>query len=170
MPDLPRLRRLLPPDALHYTGPRTPVASLALYNTAATARSLVHMFAPDGGAHTIAGIPTDVTGGDNIIALFGQWGAEQLLITALTWIVLIRYRGLIPLMIATALTDQVLRLLIGQLKPLTSEHTPPGALGTWIMLPLLVIILTASLTQPRQQTPTTPGSRPSKASEVLGQS
>ena len=33
------------------------------------------LFAPDGGAQTIAGVSTAVTGGSNIVAMFGQWGA-----------------------------------------------------------------------------------------------
>lgn len=44
---------------------------------AATIRSLIDMFAPDGGASSIAGLDTTVAGGDNLIALFGQWGLEQ---------------------------------------------------------------------------------------------
>jgi hypothetical protein len=40
----------------------------------------VHIFAADGGANSIAGIAVDVEGGANIVAMFGQWGASQLLL------------------------------------------------------------------------------------------
>jgi hypothetical protein len=58
-----------------------------------TARSLIHVFSIDGGAHSIATIDTTVAGGANVIAIFGQWGAIQLLLALLLWTLLLRYRG-----------------------------------------------------------------------------
>jgi hypothetical protein len=37
-------------------------------------RSCIHIFAPDGGASTIAGINTSVDGGSNTISVFALWG------------------------------------------------------------------------------------------------
>jgi hypothetical protein len=38
------------------------------------------VFAPDGGAGSIAGIDISVAGGANIVAVFAQWGWTQLLL------------------------------------------------------------------------------------------
>jgi hypothetical protein len=62
--------RLFPP-AEEYTGPKVPFYFLILIAILSTGRSLIHMFAPDGGAGVIAGINVSVDGGTNIIAIFG---------------------------------------------------------------------------------------------------
>ena len=49
-------------------GPHEPTA----YLTVITARSAIHVFAPHGGARTIATVDTSVAWGDDIIATFGQ--------------------------------------------------------------------------------------------------
>ena len=41
-----------------------------------TVRSFIHMFAPDGGAGSIAGMDVNVAGGQNLIAMFAQWGSN----------------------------------------------------------------------------------------------
>jgi hypothetical protein len=45
-----------------------------------TMRSLIHLLLPDGGAQSIATIDVHVAGGSDIVAMFGQWGAIQLLL------------------------------------------------------------------------------------------
>lgn len=112
-------------------------------NGVGTIRSLVHLLAPDGGAHSVAGI--DVAGGANIVAIFAQWGASQLVLALMIWVVLLRYRALVPLMWLIVLGEQALRLLAGHLKPLASDWRPPGAYGTHILLPLALVILLWSL-------------------------
>ncbi|MGD0171909.1 MAG: hypothetical protein ABSB81_07275 [Halobacteriota archaeon] len=61
-------------------------------------RSCIHIFAPDGGASTIAGINTSVAGGSNIISLFALWGLSQLLMGFVFLVVFFRYKSLIPFM------------------------------------------------------------------------
>jgi hypothetical protein len=112
-----------------------------------TARSLVHLLAPDGGAHTIAGITLDVAGGPNIVALFGQWGASQLVLACLQWVVVLRYRFLVPAMLAIIVLEQLLRILAGRLKPLVLDSPPPGAYGTYAILGLALIFLALALRQ-----------------------
>ena len=70
----PDLSRLLPVDPQNYRGPLLAVWLLGAYLVIIVARSLVHLFAPDGGAGSIATIDLDVDGGANIVAMFGQWG------------------------------------------------------------------------------------------------
>ena len=71
------LSRLLPPAEAAYRGSRLSYWFLVLVAVAGTARSLVHVLAPDGGAGSIAGLDTGVEGGANLVAMFGQWGASQ---------------------------------------------------------------------------------------------
>jgi hypothetical protein len=137
--------RLFPAVETKYTGSKIPFLFLILIAIASTIRSLIHIFAPDGGANVIAGIPVDVQGGENIIALFGQWGAIQLILALVYWLVIFRYRFLVPAMLAVVVSEQVLRILAGQLKPLSITTPPPGAFGSQILLPLALIALLWSL-------------------------
>ena len=59
---------------------------LALVAIVSTIRSLIHIFAPDGGANSIAGLAVDVAGGANIVAMFAQWGASQLILAIFYWL------------------------------------------------------------------------------------
>jgi hypothetical protein len=122
---------------------------LAVLNVVGTARSLVHICAPDSGAQSIASMDTEVTGGKNIVALLGQWGGAQLLEAGVIWVVLWRYRGLVPLMLAVVTAEQFLRVGIGRSKPLVTAHTPPGALSKGL-LPAAAIALAISLNEREQ--------------------
>ena len=137
--------RLLPPTENRYSGSQWSLGFLTLATVMSTARSLVHLFAPDGGAHTIAGIALDVAGGPNIVALFGQWGASQLVLACLQWVVVLRYRFLVPAMLAIIVLEQLLRILAGRLKPLILDSPPPGAYGTYFVLGLALIFLAIEL-------------------------
>jgi hypothetical protein len=110
-----------------------------------TARSLIHLLLPDGGAQSIATIDVQVAGGSNIVAMFGQWGAIQLLLAGLLWVLLLRWRGLTPLVLLVFVIEPCLRSLSGHLKPVTAMGTPPGAALNWWVFPLLVVLLLISL-------------------------
>lgn len=135
----------LPSEPGAYHGPRLPFWFAVAALTAITARSLIHLFAPDGGAHSIATIDLAVAGGANIVALFGQWGAIQLLLAALLWALLLRYRGLLPLVLAALLAEPFLRALSGHLKPLTTIGIAPGAAHNWTLVPLIAAMLYLAL-------------------------
>jgi hypothetical protein len=140
----PSLSLLMPADTASYRGPRFIVYFLAAYNAVGTVRSLIHIGAPDSGAQSIATMDVDAKSGQNVIAMLGQWGGAQLLMAAMIWVVLWRYRGLVPLMIAGVLAEQVLRVVVGEFKPIVSSRTPPGALSR-IMLPLALVVLVLAL-------------------------
>jgi len=53
-------------------------------------------------------------------------------------------RGLVPLMIAASLLDNVLRVGIGLSKPLVTTGTPPGAIS-WVVAPLCAVMLVVAL-------------------------
>jgi len=128
-----------------YRGAQVSFWFLVLVAVVGTFRSLVHMLAGDGGAFSIAGVQIAVEGGVNIVAIFGQWGASQLVLVFLQWLIILRYRFLVPVMPATVVMEQVLRLAIGWLKPLQFASPPPGAYGSYILLPLSFVALLLSL-------------------------
>ncbi len=139
------LGRLLPTNTSEYFGPRIVVVVLVILNIVGTVRSCIHIFAPDSGAESIAGMDVTVAGGSNAIALLAQWGGAQLLEAIVIWAVVLRYRGLVPLMMLIVTLEQIVRTLIGGFKPVTSAHTPPGAVMTNLLLPICVLVLIASL-------------------------
>jgi hypothetical protein len=142
----PWVSRLLPSDPATFRGPKWTAGALAAVNAVGTARSLIHIIKPDSGAQSIASMNTQVPGGKNIVALLGQWGGAQLLEAGLIWVVLCRYRGLVPLMLGVVTAEQALRVGIGRFKPLETAHTPPGALSR-VLLPASAIALAMSLNQ-----------------------
>ena len=70
------IKNTFPSVDLQYQGSSMSYYFFALVTMMSTFRSLVHIFRSDGGATTIARIPTNVEGGQNIKAIFGQWGAS----------------------------------------------------------------------------------------------
>ena len=77
------IKKVFPNDLSKFEGFRIIRLLTALYLSVMVARSCIHLFAADGGAQSIAGIDTSVEGGNNIIAIFHQWGAIQLILAAL---------------------------------------------------------------------------------------
>lgn len=136
---------LLPEDARGYWGDGWVPWFAVFLSVVVTGRSLVHVFRDDGGAASIAGIDLEVEGGRNVVAIFGQWGLEQLLLAGIAWLALLRYRGLIPLVLLINLLDSVGRIAVGRAKPLEVEKPPPGAYGSWVAIPVLGVALWCSL-------------------------
>ncbi|MEI7745089.1 MAG: hypothetical protein WCK58_15235 [Chloroflexota bacterium] len=135
------LRYLLALPEWGYRGSRASLWFLVVLTALTTARSLVHVLAPDGGAGSIAGIDISVAGGSNIVAVFAQWGWTQLLLALVGWVVIARYRFLIPAVLMLQLLDWGGRALVGMFKPFAVAAPPPGAYGNVIFVPLVLIAL-----------------------------
>ena len=116
-----------------------------LYMFVMVVRSCIHLFAPDGGAQSIAGIDTSVEGGDNIIAIFHQWGAIQLILAILLVVLFFRYPGLTPLILLILILDPILRFVAGQQMSLTTAGTPPGEALNGVAFYLLLVLFLGSL-------------------------
>ena len=136
---------ILPDDARTFHGDRWVPRFLVLFSVIMTARSVIHIARHDGGAATIAGVDIEVEGGRNIVAIFAQWGLVQLLNAAIGWIVVTRYRGLIPLILLVSLLENIGRILIGRRKPLKVAKPPPGAYGSLVIVPVLLVAFWRSL-------------------------
>lgn len=131
-----------------YSGHKILFYFFYLLTTVTIGRSLVHMFALDGGAQSIATIPLDsysVEASDVVIHIFAEWGLTQLLFGVLYAIVLWRYKSLIPLMYVFLLTEYTGRLFLTLYKPIILEGTAPGGVGNYIMIPLALIMFVLSL-------------------------
>ena len=147
----PSPARLLPANPALYDGPVISFWVAIAWLVAITVRSCIHLLAPDGGAQSIATIDvTGVAGGSNIVAIFGQWGAIQLLLALLLWVLLLRWRGMVPLVLLVFTLEPVLRGLAGHLKPVTTMGTAPGAEINWLVLPVMAFFFYLSLCPKRR--------------------
>jgi hypothetical protein len=139
------IANLLPDDVSVYSGFGFVRVVVPIILVLVVVRSCIHVFAQDGGAQRIAGVDTSVAGGDNVIAMFHQWGAVQLTLVGLLIVVFVRYPGLTPLVILTLAFDPVTRAIAARMKKLTSTKTPPGARLNWPAFVVLVVLLVFSL-------------------------
>ena len=139
------IKKLLPNNPTKFEGFRAIRIVTAIYLLVMVVRSCIHLFAADGGAQSIAGIDTSVEGGDNIIAIFHQWGAIQLILAMLLFVLFFRYPGFTPLILLTLALDPVMRFIAGQMMSVTSTGTPPGEALNGASFFLLALLFIASL-------------------------
>ena len=141
------IKLLLPREISRFEGFLVVRVLTALFLLLGITRSCIHIFAEDGGAQSIAGIDISGVGGDNIIAIFHQWGAIQFLLGALLSLLFFRYPGFTPLILLTLASDPVLRAIAGAMMPLTTEGTPPGERLNWIAFLALSLLCVTSLVE-----------------------
>jgi hypothetical protein len=139
------IKELLPKNPTKFEGFRAVRIVTAIYLLVMVVRSCIHLFAADGGAQSIAGIDTSVEGGNNIIAIFHQWGAIQLIFAVLLFVLFFRYPGFTPLILLTLALDPVMRFIAGQMMSVTSTGTPPGEALNAAAFYLLALLFIASL-------------------------
>ena len=143
--------RIFPEETKEYRGFRAVRLIALAFLLIVVVRSSIHLFAPDGGAESIAGIDTSVAGGNNIIALFHQWGAIQLLLVGLMLVLFLGYKGLTPLIILFLCLDAPMRALAGQMGAVESTRTPPGEALNWPVFFALLILFAVSLIAKRSR-------------------
>ena len=137
--------KVFPEAPLIFEGSQIIRVVLALILLVMVARSCVHLFASDGGAQRIGGVDTSVEGGNNIIAMFHQWGAIQILLAALLVVLFFRYPGFTPLIVLTVGLDPVLRFVASRKMKVTSTRTPPGAALNGVAFVILMVLFAASI-------------------------
>lgn len=111
-------------------------------------RSQHHVFAPDGGAQSIATIPLDsyVQGGaDTVVSVFALWGLAQLGMAFIMLLACVRYKAMIPLLWLLILFEYAGRLLLGFYKPIETIETAPGQTGNIVVPVIAVLMLIMSL-------------------------
>ena len=136
---------LLPPKADNTVrGMKLPVYVFTLIAIVSTVRSCIHLLAPDGGAGSIAGMDLSLAGADGIVFAFALWGSSQLIYALIQLTVALRYKSLVPLMYLLLIVETLLLMLVGAMKPVRFAHTPPGAIGNYLILPLAALMLALS--------------------------
>jgi hypothetical protein len=143
------LKKVLPSELSSYVGYRIVRIATALYLMVMIGRSSIHLFSSDGGANGIAGIDISVAGGDNIVAIFHQWGATQLLLALFLSLLFIRYPGMTPLIVLTLAVEPVMRMIAGQMKSVTADGAPPGESLNGPTFVFLTVLFIASVMEKR---------------------
>jgi len=147
------------PDIIdnRYRGRKLSQYAFLILTAATIIRSLIHVFAPDGGAQSIATIPLGSYPADAaaaVILMFSLWGLSQLLMGFVYLGVYVKYKSLIPAMYVLLIFEYAMRIVVGQMKPIVTAGTAPGSIGNWIMVPVCVILLIFSLIQSKAATQT----------------
>ena len=138
--------RLFPPSTNDgYSGSMLSAYFLTLLSVLTVIPGCIHTFAPDGGAGTIAGIDLSQNG-RVIIAVFAWAGATQIAFGITTLIVSLRYRSLVPLMLALVIVERTLHALDAwAIKAGGAAHHPPEHYAVLVGLPLLLGAFVLSL-------------------------
>lgn len=143
------LEKLFPQQANNsYSGSLLAKWVFAAITIITIVRSLIHMFAPDGGAQSIATIPLNTftaNGAATVILIMALWGLSQLLMAFVYVIVLWRYQNLIPFMYGLIASEYTMRMILMHLKPIYITGTAPGHVANYIMAPLALLMLVLSL-------------------------
>lgn len=144
--------RLLPPKQNHYEGYTFVVFVTVLLASASTARSLIHLVLPDGGAGVIAGLDLSGPLASAVIYTFAWAGLYQLLFVIVQWLVLLRYREFLPVVLLLMVFEQFVLFVIPLFKPISATvltRTPPEAIANKLLLPGVLILFLASLIKKR---------------------
>lgn len=119
-------------------------------------RSQHHLFAPDGGAESIASIPLSSyspAASDTIIGVFSLWGLSQLIIGLIYLIACIGYKSMIPLLYLLGALEYLVRFAyVGVYKSIETSGTAPGAV---INLPFAIgftLLFFFSISKPKGKT------------------
>lgn len=141
--------RLLPsPITNTFTGSSIALYAFWVITVTTIIRSLIHIFAPDGGAQSIATIPLEfypTAAASAVVFVFALWGLSQLLMGVVYAVVVWRYRSLIPAMYVLLFVEYFGRLLLGWLKPIETTGTAPGGWANYILVPLLLVLYVLSV-------------------------
>ena len=143
---------ILPPKRNDYSGSKFALYFLVFTALIYTFRGCVHYFAPDGGSGSIAGIPLDSYPQGAVQAIinsFGVYGIGHLIQALLVWLVIFRYRALMPFFYVLILMSQVLAIMLFWWKPL--PVVPPGQIGVYVLLPVNLGFFLLSIKSPRTQ-------------------
>jgi hypothetical protein len=120
-----------------------PIVVLALFALINLGRGGIHVFAPDGGAHSIAGLDLS-TNRQTIVALFASLGFSQMAMGAFQGFVVLARRDLVALFLAMQAVMTTLGLVNLYLyRPL--PVTVPGQPFNVVLLGVALVALALAL-------------------------
>ena len=121
-----------------------------------TWRSVIHMSFEEFGLHEIANVKV-LTGNPDpmplIYAFFSAWGLIQLIFCAFAWVVVIRYKSLIPLIILAFLVEWSVRVFNSSPivnDPIYSDGITPGMVyAPYVVIFLLLLFIFSLVKNPK---------------------
>lgn len=126
----------------HYRGHGFAWIFLLLMGALNLFRGATHLFRPDGGAASIAGIDLSQNGAV-ILSLFAAMGLGQLLMAGIDFAVALRFRRLVPLVTGYHLLHQLgAAIILWWWRPLPVEA--PGKFGAVLLLPVVLLAFFAA--------------------------
>jgi hypothetical protein len=148
------LDKILPKNPQQYSGTKFALYAFYILTIFTLIRSCIHMFASDGGAQSIATIPLNqysIEAGSVIILIFALWGLSQFLMGVVYVVVILRYKGLIPLFYLLIVIEYAARIFFGHWKPIITTGTPPGEVGSYFLIPVAIILFIFSIYPTRKK-------------------
>ena len=124
-----------------------------------TAIALGTVFNGRTAAQTADGIPLDsfgAAGAAAVVSLFAIWGLAQLVISTIGVLALVRYRAMVPLMLALFLFEHVMRRVIFLVLPIPRDGTAPGLAINLALLAVMAVGLALSLRSRAELSAATP--------------
>ena len=136
----------------NYLGFRLVVYIFTPFLLLMTLRSIIHLFYAEFGLHNIANIIVIEGSPDPMPIIYSfssLWGLIQLLFCAFAWVILFRYRSLLPLTILVFLIEWSVRVINASNSPLNlAEYktgTTPGIESAPYVTAFLLILFITSL-------------------------
>ena len=139
---------VLPQPNNNYLGSKISLYYLVLLACMFTFRGCVHYFAPDGGSGMIAGIPLETYPEGAVKAIitgFGVYGKYHLAEAVLAWLIIFRWRTLIPIFLFFVAINQLLGIILITVKPL--PVIPPGQIAAYVLFPITLVAFLLSIRQ-----------------------
>lgn len=141
--------QLLPPRVDNtYRGSRLALWLFGLLLFMRSAMSLNAIVNGAAVASSADGIPLDrftAAGAQTVVALFALLGLSHFMLCLLGVLVLVRYRGLVPLVFVLFLLEYLARRLVLQVVPIARIGTPPGVYVNLALLAVTIVGLALSL-------------------------
>ena len=134
----------------NFNGHKIALWGFILFTLLMTWRSIIHMLFEKYGFHEIGNFLTIEGDPDPMLLIyrfFSLWGFVQLIFCLVCWVVIFRYRNLIPLMYLLWLVEWVTRLIMLQGKELQEYfiEVAPGNAGTPYVVGILILFFLLSL-------------------------
>jgi len=132
---------ILPPRMnAGYTGPVWISYALVLLGMLELIPALIHTFAPDGGAFSIAGLNPEA-GRETIIGVFAWAGATQFVFALTILAVAFHYRVFLRAILTLLIVEKsIIALNAWVLKESGAPHHPPGTYGVLAAIPVLLLL------------------------------
>jgi hypothetical protein len=137
-----------------YHGSRLALWLLGLLLAMKAAMSLNSIFNGRLVASSADGIPLDSftpAGAQTVVAMFAIWAVAQLVICLLGVLALVRYRSMVPMILALILLEHASRKLVLLFIPVARTGSPPAGMVNLVLFTVEVVGLALALRSPKDR-------------------